>query len=215
MALPTAPLLSFGASGTIAKTLVYSKWKGRAYVRRHVIPSNPKTAAQNLTRNAFAWSSSVWKASPSLLRSPWDRFATGQVLTGRNAFIGKNLALLRSETDILLWLGSPGAKGGLPLSTMALTATSQGFDCVNTTPATPTGWAFVRAVAAALETQNPQSGTDFLITAVEDLVEGDDIQLVGLKATTEYTVAAWIEWTKADGSTAYGVSINDTETTLA
>ncbi len=215
MAIPTGPLLSFGASGTIAKTVVFSKWKGRPYVRRHVIPSNPKTAAQDLTRNAFSWASNVWKSAPTLLRSPWDRFATGQVLTGRNAFIGKNVNILRPETDIIQWLGSPGAKGGLPLSTMNLTPVSQGFDCVNTVPATPTGWTYVAGVAAALQSQNPQIGTDFLITAAEDLVEGDDIQLTGLLALTEYTVAAWTRWTKADGSVAYGVSINDTDTTLA
>ena len=215
MAVPTGPLLSFGASGTIAKTMVYSKWKGRPYVRRHVIPANPKTNAQTLTRNAFAWTSNVWKSAPTLLRSPFDRFAQGQVLTGRNAFIGKNTQLLRPETDILLWMGSPGAKGGLPFNTIGLTPTSQGFDVINTVPATPNGWAFVQGVAAALKSQNPQSGTDFLITAVVDLVEGDPIQLTGLEALASYTVAAWIEWTKADGSTAYGVSINDTDTTLA
>ena len=215
MAIPTGPLLSFGASGTIAKTMVFSKWKGRPYVRRHVVPSNPQTNEQTKTRNAFSFTSNLWKSAPTLLRSPWDRFAQGQVLTGRNAFIGKNVAVLRPEVDVLLWLGSPGAKGGLPFSSIALTPTSQGFDVTNVVPATPTGWAFVSGVAAALETQNPQSGTDFLISAQEDLVEGDPVQLTGLIALTEYTVAAWIKWTKADGSVAYGVSINATDTTLA
>lgn len=215
MAVPTGPLLSFGASGSIAKTVVFSKWKGRPYVRRHVIPANPQTAAQTLTRNIFTFSSNVWKASPTILRSPWDRFATGQVLTGRNAFIGKNVQLMRSETDVLLWLGSPGAKGGLAFTSIALTPTSQGFDVTNSVPATPTGWTFTAGQAAALESQDPQSGTDFLIGAAEDLVEGDPVQLTGLKALTEYTVAAWIKWAKPDGSIAYGVSINDTDTTLA
>ena len=215
MAVPTGPLLSFGASGSIAKTVVFSKWKGRPYVRRHVVPANPKTAAQLLTRNVFTWSSNVWKSSPTLLRSPWDRFATGQVLTGRNSFIGKNVNLMRPETDILLWLGSPGAKGGLAFTSINLTPTSQGFDVTNVVPAIPTGWTFTRGVAAALESQNPQSGTEFLITAADDLVAGDPVQLTGLLALTAYTVAAWIEWAKPDGSVAYGVSINDTDTTLA
>lgn len=215
MAVPTGPLLSFGASGTIGKTVVFSKWKGRPYVRRHVIPANPQTSAQSLTRNVFGWSSNVWKASPSLLRSPWDRFATGQVLTGRNAFIGKQITNMRSETDVLLWIGSPGAKGGLPFSQIGLTPTSQGFDVTNTVPAIPTGWTFSLGVAAALKSQDPQSDTDFLITAVSDAVAGDPVQLVGLIALTEYTVAAWIEWTKPDGSLAYGPSINATDTTLA
>lgn len=215
MAVPTGPLLSLGASGSLGKTIVFSKWKGRPYVRQHVIPANPQSAAQTLTRNIFAFGSSVWKASPTDLRSPWDRFAQGQVLTGRNAFIGKNTQLMRAETDILLWQGSPGAKGGLPFSTMGLTPTSQGFDVTNTVPAIPTGWTFTQGVAAALESQDPQSGILFLTSTEVDLVAGDPIQLTGLKALTEYTVAAWIEWEKPDGSVAYGASINATDTTLA
>ncbi len=215
MAIPTGPLLSFGASGSIAKTVVFSKWKGRPYVRRHVIPANPKTAAQDLTRNAFTFSSNMWKASPTLLRAPFERFATGQVLTGRNAFIGKNTQILRPEVDVLLWVGSPGAKGGLAFNSVGLTPTSQGFDVTNTVPATPTGWSFQAGVAAALESQDPQSGTDYLISAAEDLVEGDPVQLTGLLALTEYTVAAWIRWVKPDGSIAYGAAINATDTTLA
>ena len=49
MAKVTAPLLSFGGLGTIGKVAVYSKWKGRPYVRQYVIPGNPKTAGQTLT----------------------------------------------------------------------------------------------------------------------------------------------------------------------
>jgi len=215
MATPTAPLLSFGASGTLAKTLVYSKWKGRAYVRKHVIPSNPKTAAQDLTRNAFKWTSDVWKAAPTLVRAPWERFATGQVLSGRNAFIGKNTGILRPETDILLWIGSPGAKGGLAPVSAALTPTSQGFDVVVVAPAVPTGWTLSTAVAAALQSQNPQSGVLFLTSAFEEDPFASPITMTGLIALTEYTVATWLKWTKPDGSIAYGASINDTDTTLA
>ena len=149
MAIPTGPLLSFGASGTIGKTVVFSKWKGRPYVRRHVIPSNPKTAAQTLTRNIFSFMSDTWKSSPTLLRSPWERFAQGQVLTGRNAFMGKNVNIMRAETDVNLWLGSPGAKGGLALSSMSLTSVSHGSDVINTAPATPTVWTSFAGVAAA------------------------------------------------------------------
>ncbi len=46
MAKLKAPLLSLGASGQIAKTLVYFPWKGINAVREYVIPSNPKTASQ-------------------------------------------------------------------------------------------------------------------------------------------------------------------------
>ncbi|MBA7535642.1 hypothetical protein ES705_27900 [subsurface metagenome] len=46
MAKLKAPLLSFGASGQIAKTLVYLPWKGLNCVRSYVIPANPKTTGQ-------------------------------------------------------------------------------------------------------------------------------------------------------------------------
>lgn len=46
MAKVKAPLLSFSASGQIAKTQVYFPWKGINAVRKHVVPTNPKSTAQ-------------------------------------------------------------------------------------------------------------------------------------------------------------------------
>ncbi len=40
------PLFSLGASGQLAKTLVFFGWKGLNVVREYVIPANPKTALQ-------------------------------------------------------------------------------------------------------------------------------------------------------------------------
>lgn len=50
MAKLKAPLLSFGASGQIAKSLVYFAWKGLNVVRQHVVPANPNTASQQTQR---------------------------------------------------------------------------------------------------------------------------------------------------------------------
>lgn len=50
MAKLKAPLLSLGASGKIADTLVFFPWKGLNAVREYVIPSNPKTDPQNTQR---------------------------------------------------------------------------------------------------------------------------------------------------------------------
>ena len=52
MAKLKAPLLSLGASGAIAKALVFFPWKGLNVVREYVIPANPKTALQQQQR---AW----------------------------------------------------------------------------------------------------------------------------------------------------------------
>jgi len=46
-----APLLSFGASGAIAKALVYFGWKGLNVVREYVVPANPKTDPQTTQRD--------------------------------------------------------------------------------------------------------------------------------------------------------------------
>lgn len=46
MAILKAPLLSLGASGALAKTMVFFGWKGLNVVREYVVPSNPKTALQ-------------------------------------------------------------------------------------------------------------------------------------------------------------------------
>jgi len=45
-----APLLSLGASGQLAKTMVFFGWKGINAVREYVVPSNPKTPAQTTQR---------------------------------------------------------------------------------------------------------------------------------------------------------------------
>ena len=50
MAKVTGPLMSLDASGTVGNTAVFSKWKGRNYVRLRVIPKNMRSADQQLTR---------------------------------------------------------------------------------------------------------------------------------------------------------------------
>jgi len=50
MAKITGPFMSIAASGTFAKILTASIWKGRPYMRQRVTPSNPSTAGQIATR---------------------------------------------------------------------------------------------------------------------------------------------------------------------
>ncbi|GAJ22097.1 unnamed protein product, partial [marine sediment metagenome] len=84
MARLTAPLLSLGASGTIAKSLVYSVWKGIPYVRVHVIPANPNSVAQQEVRGIFSTLAEMWKRMPQLARDPWQADVLGLPLTARN-----------------------------------------------------------------------------------------------------------------------------------
>lgn len=215
MAKVTAPLLSFGGLGTIGKVATFSKWKGRPYVRQYVVPGNPQTAGQTLTRNTFAWSNNVWKLGNSIVREPWERFATGQVLTGRNAFMGRAVTDLRTETDVLLLTGSPGAKGGLAPATLVLAETPTQIVATITAPTPPTGWTLTAAQGFIIRDQDPQSGILYATEGLEDLVAAPyDLTFTGLTNSVLYVVTAWLKWTKPDGSLAYGASINASETPL-
>ena len=215
MAKPTAPLLSFGASGTLAKTLVYSKWKGRPYTRRHVIPANPQTTAQTLTRDVFSTGNNIWKVAPALLVDPWTRFAAGQVLTNRNAFIGRFVSVLRAAVDLTTMVFSPGAKGGLAPLTLVVTAGSQQLTCDVTVPAAPTGWTLTSVTAATIRDGAPATTTLYDVTAGEDLAAPYQIVLASLTPAVLYVVGAWTKWAKPDGSVAYGPSILGSGTPLA
>lgn len=215
MAKVTAPLLSFGASGTVAKTQTYSKWRGRPYVRRHVIPSNPNTVAQQSTRSVFSVANSFWKLSGAQAVAPWDLFAKGQVLTGRNAFVGRYVKNVRGETDQLLMEFSPGAKGGLIANSAVSVGVSQGLDITVVGPTPPPGWTLTGAVAAAVLNGDPATQTDFRLFSAIDLIDPYVVQLTGLEASVEYHWGAWIKWAKPDGSVAYGPSITGETTTLA
>lgn len=209
MAKTTAPLLSFGATGQVAKTVVYGTWRGRPYARRHTIPANPQSAEQTKTRSLFAFMNGVWKAMGSIGIAPWDRFATGQAFTGRNAFIGQNVQLMRGEVDLLLMRFSPGAKGGLaPLSVSAANGVGQSV-VTFTTPTPPTGWTLTAVQALAIEQQNPQSASLFTTVAGEDIADPKDTVTLTLPAGT-YVIGGWTKWSKPDGSVAYGPSISDT-----
>lgn len=212
MAKITAPFLGLAASGTIGKTLTASKWRGRPYIRTRVVPSNPQTAAQSQTRDVFAWANNVWKRAPTLFVTPWDRFAEGQVLTGRNAMQGNAVRTLRGDADLTDYEWTIGAKGGIPPVSVTATPGGNSATVDFVVPATPTGWTLFSAIAAVIRDQDPATGNLFTMTAGEDLVPGYQVVLAGLTTGVLYSVGGWLRWTKPDGSTAYGAAVTDTVT---
>jgi hypothetical protein len=93
MAKVTGPLFSLSASGQLAKTLVYMKWKGIQDVRKYVVPANPKSSLQVIQRGYFhsavdLWHTTTWNALDKLA---WNILASVQdsVLSGFNTFIKK------------------------------------------------------------------------------------------------------------------------------
>lgn len=211
MAKVTAPLLSLGALGTVGKTQTYSKWKGRPYVRQRVVPANPQTTEQTKTRSVFKVASDMWKGAPALLTAPWHRFAVGQVLTGRNAFIGKYTEVLRGLANRQLMVFSPGAKGGLAPLSMIVTPGVGELTVAVTVPATPLGWSLDSVICAAVEDADPAVSTLLTVYAAADISAPYEVTIPDLNAAL-HVVGAWTLYVKPDGSLSYGPSINSTGT---
>jgi len=212
----TAPLLSFDARGQIAKTQVYSSWRGVSYVRRYVIPANPQTDAQMKTRNIFGMLNQAWLFAPATVRAPWDAFATGKPLTGRNKFIGDNVkALGRSLTPTTMadFIFSPGALGGLPPTTLTLTPAATSITASVVLPEAPSGWTLTSSVAAAIPNLNPTAAFGGVWAVNEETADPDTNAITGLTAATDYVVGLWLTWTRPDAKIAYSVSLSDTATT--
>jgi hypothetical protein len=199
--------MSLGASGTIGKTLTASKWKGQPYFRQRVVPANPQTASQNAVRGAFQTASGIWKNAGPLLTAPWDLYAKGQVLTGRNAFIGAFTRDNQGQVNMDNMVFSPGAKGGVAPASAIATPGSSELSIAITPPTPPTGWTVTLCAAACIVNADPETTTDYITIEGSDNTDPYAVVLSGLTPTVEYQWGAWIEWAKADGSVAYGASI--------
>lgn len=214
MAKLVGPLLSIGASGQIAKSMVFSKWHGIKYARRYVIPANPNTTGQQKTRQVFTNIDATWKYLQTLARAPWTAAVKGRPMVARNMLMKINIPKIIDQTDMADFVASPGNGGGLaPASaTFAATATAGEIKCTITPPATPVDWTLEKSVAMAFPNRAPTE-----LPTVQDVEDSASatpwgITLTGLTSSTEYVVAAWLEWTRADGTTVYGASITGTAT---
>src|SRR5882724_4362480 len=87
MARVTGPLMSLGASGSIASTLTYSHWKGRPYTRQLVTPSNPRSAGQYYTRAMMSFLAQAWSYISSPDKASWDTLAKQGNFSAFNAYV--------------------------------------------------------------------------------------------------------------------------------
>lgn len=204
MAKTTAPLLGFGASGQIGKTMVYGSWRGRGYARRHVIPANPKTVEQEKTRNVFKYLVAVFKQGSADLQAPWIAAAKGRVLTGPNYIQKTNIPLLRGAADNTAFVGSPGANGGLTAESAVGAVVAHVLTVTITPPTLPVGWTVASGVLLALPKHDPATETNYISYTNVDSATPFTPN-VTLPAG-DYTWSAWLTYNKPDGSLAYGPS---------
>lgn len=101
MAKVTGPLLSLSASGTVAGTMTFSRWKGRAYVRQRVIPTYSNTTGQSKIRDLMTDLSVAWKTNAtvgavvinSAYKLAYNTAASGLGISGFNLFAKEVVAL--------------------------------------------------------------------------------------------------------------------------
>ncbi|MBA7535020.1 hypothetical protein ES705_27270 [subsurface metagenome] len=107
MAKLKGPLMSLGASGSIAHTLVFFPWKGINAVREYVIPSNPKTTLQTTQRGLLTTIVDAIHASMALDPWPLDSYdqiaynalaqAKGRIITWFNQAVKLGIDALVAE----------------------------------------------------------------------------------------------------------------------
>ena len=97
MARVTGPLMSFDASGTVAGAIVFAKWRGRNYVRRHAVPSNPRTPGQIAARAIIAFLGKLWDSLGDEPKASWEEGAESLKISPFNQYIGINARNWRDQ----------------------------------------------------------------------------------------------------------------------
>lgn len=113
MAGVKGPLFSLDASGSVGDAIVFAKWKGRNYVRRHAIPSNPKSVGQVSVRAMLKFLTQYWGSLSAGEQADWDTRAAATDISPFNAFVGYNAQrwgryAFPSKLDPATESGTPG-----------------------------------------------------------------------------------------------------------
>ena len=109
----TGPLFSLDARQTLAKTIVYSAWKGINYARIRVVPYNPKSAAQQGVRTSLTYGVQYWRDGTVSAgdKTSWNTYAAGLNESGFNRymryFIGDNYD---EGTQSYIFVGVPAPR---------------------------------------------------------------------------------------------------------
>lgn len=216
MSKTIAPLLSFGAGGQLARTAVYASWKGIPYVRRYTVPANPRTTRQTVTRSIFKNLQHMFLIAPPGLKEPFLANAAGKPYTANNKFTSINIAGLDTETPPTDWSffqGSPGAKGGLPPTSLVITPGDDQLSAAVGAPQVPDGWTIAAAQGVAFLDGDPQAPFEGQITFEDDETSTYALVFTGLASAADYVVSAWLKWNRPDGTFAYSTSLTDIATT--
>lgn len=180
MARTTAPLLSMDASGSVGHSITFAKWKGRNYVRRYAIPSNPRSTGQTSIRAAMQFYASLYKANTAIVDSNFAVAAASAKISPYNMFTSKGMKAWKSSVLLTpedLEISTITSTANLSLSG---TAQPRGitWSWGETVPDDPRGW-----VLLVREAADPGTTTGY---AVFGSATATSYLLTGLKGATAY-----------------------------
>lgn len=143
MAIVKGPAMSLDASGALAGAIVFSKWKGRNYVRQLVTPANPKSGAQTGFRASMRFLSQIWTSIGAVSQATWEQRAADGIYSPFNAFTSYNQRRWRNfltpsdvdpATEVSAAATAPtgAAVAGVRMATVTLTDTG-----------TPPDWGYI------------------------------------------------------------------------
>ncbi len=117
------PLISQAASGTLAKTLTFSTWKGKSYLRLPGKPTNNQQAPQLGMRAAMGFLSKSWESLTAEQRQTWSELVEPATTPAYNAYLAFNLA--RYADNLAVTQSFPPGTG--PYNANIITFAATGF----------------------------------------------------------------------------------------
>lgn len=94
------------ASGSVGDALTFAKWKGRNYVRRWAVPSNPKSEGQVSIRAGMSLYTLLYVNTASTVIATFGARAASNKISAFNQYVKEGLRLWRTNT----FLGQEGDK---------------------------------------------------------------------------------------------------------
>lgn len=148
----SGPMMSMAATGKLAGTIVFSKWKGRPYVRSLVRPSNPKSGGQVGVRGMFKYLAQNWTNVSAGNKATWEARAEQKVVSPFNAFMSLNQARFRDFTPPTE--ADPAAESASPDTAATISAAlgvrSITITCVPAAANANWGGAFFRSLSSSV-----------------------------------------------------------------
>jgi hypothetical protein len=96
-----SPMMSLDASGTVGKSITFSKWKGRNYVRKRSKPANPKSGLQVGMRSGVRFMSRRYASLTAGQKANWLLQFKSLKITALNSMVKFNQIRLRQNFGLV------------------------------------------------------------------------------------------------------------------